>query len=228
MSPPPNPARPLLSEVLLLFVLATGLISACYRLRGLPFLQDNLSVVAAFLFLYLPAGLLFRRGIDLSAYGFTTQPLGRSLGAYLVAVLIVFPPFVLGYHLFLHHVCDHLPRLLVQCVRNPAPALRLPPDLFMTVLGQLFVVALPEEFFFRGYLQGRLSERMRLAAALPLSAALFALGHFLVSFDPGSLAVFFPGLLFGLLRARTGSVLAGTLLHASCNLLIDILHRSWG
>ena len=47
-----------------------------------------------------------------------------------------------------------------------------------------------------------------------------------MTFDPASLAVFFPGLLFGLLQRRTGSVLAGTLFHASCNVLIDVLHRS--
>ena len=46
--------------------------------------------------------------------------------------------------------------------------------------------------------------------------------------EPAALAVFFPGLLFGLLRMHTGSILAGTLFHASCNLLIDILHRSVG
>ena len=220
--------RAVIVEVLGLFVVATALISGLYRLRGVPIIDRNISVLAAVLFLYLPAGLLWRRRIDLERYGLRLQPAARSLLLYMGMIMLIVPLFSLGYWLFLHHVCPALPRWLVLCGPNPAPRLRLPPDLLMTVLGQLFVVALPEEFFFRGYLQGRLQEVLSLPAALFFSAVLFALGHVLVSFDPGTLAVFFPGLLFGLARALTGSVLAGTLLHASCNLLIDILHRSWG
>jgi membrane protease YdiL (CAAX protease family) len=39
--------------------------------------------------------------------------------------------------------------------------------------------------------------------------------------------VFFPGLAFGWMRARTGSLAAGTAFHASCNLLSEILHASF-
>jgi len=97
------------------------------------------------------------------------------------------------------------------------------------------VVALPEEVFFRGYLLGRLEavwpSRRSLfgapvGAALVVSAVLFALGHFLVDFNPQRLAVFFPALVFGWMRARTGSVAAGALFHAACNLLSEVLHAS--
>ena len=53
------------------------------------------------------------------------------------------------------------------------------------------------------------------------AAVLFALGHYLVTFHPASLLVFFPGLLFGILRGWSGSVLAGTLFHATCNLVME-------
>jgi len=98
------------------------------------------------------------------------------------------------------------------------------------------VVALPEEMFFRGYLLQRLEARFpprhRLAGApvgwaLLLSAVLFALGHVLVDFNPQRLAVFFPALLFGWMRARTGSLAAGAAFHAFCNLLSDVLHTSF-
>ena len=79
------------------------------------------------------------------------------------------------------------------------------------LLGTILLVGVPAS--------GAAGDRM-------IVGVLFALGHFLVTFDPASLAVFFPGLLFGLLQRRTGSVLAGTLFHASCNVLIDVLHRS--
>jgi membrane protease YdiL (CAAX protease family) len=41
------------------------------------------------------------------------------------------------------------------------------------------------------------------------------------------LAVFFPALVFGWMRARTGSILAGATFHALCNLFADVLHTSF-
>jgi membrane protease YdiL (CAAX protease family) len=97
------------------------------------------------------------------------------------------------------------------------------------------VVALPEELFFRGYLQGRLEEAWppertvlgaRVGWAWLVVALLFALGHYLVSFEPQMLTRFFPGLVFGWMFARTRSILAGTLFHATCNLLMVVLGSS--
>ena len=56
--------------------------------------------------------------------------------------------------------------------------------------------------------------------------ALFALGH-LVVLQPWRLATFFPGLLFGWLRERTGDVAASVLVHALSNLFIAILEASF-
>ena len=96
----------------------------------------------------------------------------------------------------------------------------------------------PEEAFFRGTLQTRLQDHwaaerslfgVRLSVrAWLLSAALFALVHFVSIPDPARLAVFFPALLFGLLRAWRGGIGAAILLHALSNLLSEVLQRSWG
>ncbi len=99
------------------------------------------------------------------------------------------------------------------------------------MIDQLFVVAVPEEFFYRGYLQPRLRDAWpggvtflgaRLGPAFWLTALLFALGH-LAIFEVWRLAVFFPALLFGWMRERSGSVVGGALLHASSNLLMQVL-----
>jgi membrane protease YdiL (CAAX protease family) len=63
--------------------------------------------------------------------------------------------------------------------------------------------------------------------ALIVSSALFALGHVAVIPSPQRAAVFFPALLFGWMRARTGSIAAGALYHALCNVLADTLHTSY-
>jgi uncharacterized protein len=103
----------------------------------------------------------------------------------------------------------------------------MPPHMFDLVLGQLLVVALPEEAFFRGYLQPTLESRFasrrwkiagaRLGVGTVLASAIFAVGHLLTIPVAARLAVFFPSLLFGWLRARTGGVGASILFHALCN-----------
>ena len=100
------------------------------------------------------------------------------------------------------------------------------------LLSQLLVVALPEELFYRGFLQTRLTtvlpQRVVLLG-LPLSLAnlatsvLFAFTHYLFGFQPYRLGVFFPSLLFGAMRDRTGSILAPVLLHGVANAWMRIL-----
>lgn len=218
----------MIAEVLLAFIVVTAVVSGLYRLRTVPLIDRNLAVVAAVLFLYVPAMLLWRRKLDLDQYGLRLSPVGRGLLLWLGATAVVLPLFCLGYYVYMRRICPHLPRALFWCPPLVPPTLRWPPQPLLAVASQLIVVALPEEFFFRGFIQGRLREVVRAPWAIAFTAAVFALGHLLVTFEPAALAVFFPGLLFGLLRAQTGSVLAGTLFHATCNLLIDVLHRSLG
>ncbi len=103
-------------------------------------------------------------------------------------------------------------------------------------LTQLLFIALPEEYFYRGYVQTRLSDAMKTRGdgeerawlgftwAMVWTSALFAIGHLLIPVNGVLLAqraaVFFPSLLFGWLRARTGSIVASTLYHAACNLMV--------
>jgi uncharacterized protein len=103
--------------------------------------------------------------------------------------------------------------------------------------GQLLVIALPEEAFYRGYLQTALDDalpkRIRLLGAevgpsLVLTSALFALGHLATEFSASRLGVFFPALLFGWLRARTGGIGAGVAFHALANLFTAFLAQSHG
>lgn len=100
------------------------------------------------------------------------------------------------------------------------------------VLVQLLLVALPEEVFYRGYLQTRLDQLVGRdrrvlgvdvnVASLLITSALFAVGHYATIPAPARLAVFFPSLLFGWMRRATGGVAAPVVYHAACNILVDI------
>src|SRR6185436_168419 len=84
---------------------------------------------------------------------------------------VVFPPFYFGYRYF-WHVRHHF-------------TFRAPGSLLDDVAGQIFVIALPEEAFFRGYLQTALdaswTRKVRVLGAdlgpgWLVSAAIFAVG----------------------------------------------------
>jgi membrane protease YdiL (CAAX protease family) len=147
----------------------------------------------------------------------------RELLVALGVIAVVFPPFAVGFQLW------HGP--------TRAFALQLPPDLASFTLAQIVVVALPEEAFFRGFVQTRLTDALprtvRLLGAqvspgaLLAQAALFGLVHFAVDLAPERLAVAFPALLFGWLRARRGGIGAAILVHAASNVYADILVRGW-
>ena len=105
------------------------------------------------------------------------------------------------------------------------------------VLGQVFVIALPEEAFYRGYLQSRLDSLWppkigvlgaRIGPGLLVASIIFALGHVATVQLPARLAVFFPALVFGWLRARTGGIGASVLFHAFCNVYSQMLGRGYG
>jgi len=149
---------------------------------------------------------------------------GAVAFAYCLAICaLVLPPFVVGFRLYWR-------------VR-PQFAFTLPDSFLDEVLGQLLVIALPEEAFYRGYLQTALDERLgtrwkvlgaKLGPGLFVGAAIFAVGHLATELRPDRLAVFFPALLFGWLRARTGGIGAPLLLHAIFNLFAALLARGYG
>lgn len=133
-----------------------------------------------------------------------------------VVSLIVLPLFV---------VCD---LLYWNWWRGVPVALSLPERWWSMAAYQLLYVGVPEELFFRGYLQQRFDDAFgrpwRLWGAswgpgLLLANLLFAAGHLLVTGDAARLAVFFPGLLFGWLLARTGALIAPIFFHAACNVV---------
>jgi len=166
------------------------------------------------------AGLVLPGSVDLRAVSLAAA---RALAWALALAVIVFVPFYAGWRIWW----------------RPAGAFALvmtPAQVANEAFGQLVLIALPEEAFYRGYLQTRLDDalagRVRVLGAelgpgLLLASAIFALGHVATIRDPSRLAVFFPALAFGWLRCRTGGVGAGVAFHALCNLFSETLGRGY-
>ncbi|MBN1612344.1 MAG: CPBP family intramembrane metalloprotease [Polyangiaceae bacterium] len=147
----------------------------------------------------------------------------RALGWAALFGLILFPPFWVGWLRWYEPRASFAPMLPAHAADE--------------VLGQLLVIALPEEAFYRGYLQRALDDRWaprlklfgaELGWGVLASSLFFAVGHLLTQPQPGRLAVFFPALVFGWLRARTGGIGASLCLHALSNLFASFLAASYG
>jgi membrane protease YdiL (CAAX protease family) len=236
--------RDLLRLVAVTYVAVAVAIAVAVRLLDfdLPLVGHLGSALVAVVLLYAPVFVAWRRGDDLVAYGFTSQPLGKGLAYAAVAVLVIAPAFAVGYIIFYDTVCDpsssfHGLGLPGVCARFAGWRVQLPElDLPFAELAlvQLVVVALPEELFFRGFVHEMLERAIPpsrrilgggIGWALVISSLLFALIHLPKQGDPRALATFFPGLLFGWLRSATGSILASTLTHASSNLLVNVVEK---
>ena len=228
-------------DAALAWIVVAVLVAVAVRIKvTLPGIGSVGSAVVALLFLYMPMLVGKWRGEDLVEYGFVAAPIGRGLVTAGVAMLVIFPVFALGYFFFYDLACHSawLSHFAPpgMCARYSGVAgLHLPHldgKFFEFCAVQFIVVALPEELFFRGFLLKLLEKRFppkrRLLGggvgwALILSAAAFALVHLPKDGDPRALATFFPGLLFGWMRSRTGSILASTTAHAGSNILINLL-----
>jgi len=213
-------------------------------------LAGNLAGVAAILFVFLPERRIEAAGEvgGWSPYGLPWGGLtpserlrrwGRGGLVALSACGLVFPLFLAGFWAYgrlLPSLPPGLASVLAPYAVPPSPHLRLPPRLGVLALVQLFVVALPEELFYRGWFQttwaatapGRGVQVLgaRLGSGFFVTQALFAVGH-LVVLEPWRLATFFPGLLFGWLRERTGDLAAPVFFHALSNLFIATLEASF-
>ncbi len=232
-SPRPMGARAL-REGLVLWAAAFGAIAL---MRATP-LAGYAKAVAAVAFLYLPGLVVWRRNEDYRDYGATLIDWPRGVALGLATSAVVLPLFTLGFFGFielLRHVPNALSGILAPYPRGATFSLRLPPRFLEHVVDQLLVVALPEEFFYRGYLQARLRDAwpggrtflgVRWGRAFWLTQVLFALGH-LAEPHPYRLGVFFPSLLFGWLKERSRTIVPSMLFHALSNLCVMVLEVSF-
>ena len=226
--------------------IALAKLASLFEPTGL--LAGNIAGVAAFLFIALPERKIHGRGERWSDFGLpwwgpadrrTWRAWARGLAVAAAVCAVVFPLFFAvfwGYSRALPYLPQRLASAIAPYGASPAPSFRLPPRFAVTLAVQVLVVALPEELFYRGWMQrtwaASAPERRvcvlgaSLGAGFVLTQALFAAGH-LVVLQPWRLATFFPGLLFGWVRERTGDLAAPVLVHALSNVYIAVLEASF-
>ena len=194
---------------------------------AVPFFRRHGFTIALAFQLYVPIYLIGRRGVTRESLGLTLESWRADLRWFVIVSLATIVPYAIGLHFY-------MTQLQGQTFYPTWPQ-----GLIEAAATNLFLVGIAEELYFRGYLQERLTrlwpDQRRflgapVGAALVVTAAVFALAHFIGEYAPTRLGPFFPGLVFGWLRARTQTIVAAVGYHAFCNVLADALLASyrWG
>ena len=221
----------MLKELIALWLVVLLLIRLVVFLQSSLGLPEEVLAVVPLLFIYAPVVLCHYRRADSWSYHLSI-PAFRDRAAWWKALrlnlrvgLCVFPLFLVGYHVYQTQLFGHVPVELL-----PAAPLTL-------IAYQIFFVAIPEEFFYRGYFQTRLNEvyersflifGTKIGMGAILANLFFAFGHSLVQFQWWHFATFFPGLVFAWMRERTNGVVAGAFFHAACNIIVIFLDTWYG
>jgi hypothetical protein len=217
--------RSLTIELAIVTLSTLVVIHALFIARGVPFISAHLSYFVAYILVGVPIAVLWFRRRALDYFSISPRDLLTSALAFLVVSIIVFPPFLLVAHGWM--------RLVVG-----ADAFHLAgfPDFGNLLLVQVLIVALPEEFFFRGYFQSTMDmlfeKRWKIFGTCLgwgwlITAIVFAFAHSLIVYQWWHFSIFFPALVFGFLRERTGNIIAPTLFHAASNLLMNWFVRCY-
>lgn len=103
-------------------------------------------------------------------------------------------------------------------------------------LNQFVLTALPEEIFFRGYVEGecqKIKPVKTQVLGVPFGwihvaiSVLFALSHSLITFQWWHFSIVFPALLFSWLKQKTGTIWVSSLFHASCNFVAWFIFKAY-
>ncbi|MGC8928396.1 MAG: JDVT-CTERM system glutamic-type intramembrane protease MrtJ [Myxococcota bacterium] len=211
-----NYQRKILNSVLLVFIIVNLI------LIPLPFLKPLIGrfwvmAIGGAIFLLATLILARREGLDIYILGIYTESFIKELSLSAIVILIVFPIFFFFNHLYQTILLGHQFQFIF---RDNIP---------FNALINLLLVAIPEEVFFRGYIQQELMRAYNskkifrvLSYSNLLTSILFSLGHFFINPNLGRIAVFFPSLLFGFLRERSGSIYPSIILHWLSNVVMYI------
>ena len=217
--------RSLAIEVTATTVAVLVLTHVLYATRSHAFIGPKISYIVAYILMGTPMLVLWLRKRSIDFFSLSRRDVLRSLVVFGVAALVLFPPFLVGAHFWQRIVGGHAAFSAAGF-----------PRFINIMLVQLVLVALPEEFFFRGYFQSAMNRIFvgrwnflgaRIGWGLLITAAVFAVAHTIVTFQWWHFSIFFPALVFGWLRERTGNIIAPTLFHAASNLLMDWFTRCY-
>lgn len=202
-------------EVLIAWLIVILGSRLAHSFGSIPLIANNLSLITAALLLYVPIFIFIYKKERIRFIDGSLADIQSSLKVFLIFSLAVFPLALLGNHFYQSLIWDNS--------YGGSGHFNWVKFFFY----ELVLVAFPEEFFFRGYLQERLKlvfgKKWKLLGvpigpSLLVVSLVFALSHSLIQIQWWHLFIFFPGLAFGWLKEKTGTITAPILFHSACNI----------
>jgi len=220
------------SEILSVLLIRAALVLALRKLLELVGLKSMIGeiawlILAVFITFVVPWAFRSRVGWGCPEFGIALEDWPRLVLIGLIGFSLVFPiELIVEWFNFERSI-----EIAKAQGYDLAAIARLPwwQLLLLGLIGQPILTflgsALPEEFLYRGYLQGLLATAISAAPAFLVVAANFSLGHyfgipggwfFALQTIPGSL-------LYGFLYLTTGSIIPGIVAHLLSNLVFGYL-----
>jgi membrane protease YdiL (CAAX protease family) len=203
----------LLLETILVTVATIGVIRLSFS-RGIADINTQMIPAVLMAAALVPTAI---RGRRLKEIGLNINNIGLSARLLFWASFLILPSVFLV--LWLLQLCGF--NLLLQQI---APRQSLSVG---WIAHQFLYAAIPEEVFFRGYLQTNIltmakrlivrHHALQRSVAVFASALCFAAAHVVISSQITGILTFFPGLVFGWLFLRTRSLVAPVLFHGLAN-----------
>lgn len=214
--PEPDPVerKKILKQTLWVWFITMLAIRGFHELQRIPALRDYTLVLTAAALIYVPIWIFYRRKERVGFFEPDLKSLGKSLLWFLAVSMVVFPILEIGNR-FYQEIIFH--RSYVGGNLK---------GLASFAFFQLVIVAIPEEIFYRGFMQVQLNRvwgRPWKLLGAPVgkgfwfTAVIFAFSHSLIQLQWWHFSIFFPGLVFGWLREKTNSITASALFHALSN-----------
>lgn len=206
--------KSLLTEAAGLTVIAI-VITAAVTNKETPFLKEYGFLISAASWLYLPLIIMWARKEPLDQFALDKIAPFSSIIWAAIWILITFPVFYLAWEWIQTSYYEYKWTLII------------PDNLSGIIIFQFLATAIPEELFFRGYLQGRMNRILGknwslwgadIGPGLFIAAAVFALCHLVIETGWMRLAVFLPAMLMGWMREKTGSIVAPVIFHTASNI----------
>ncbi|MBN2804093.1 MAG: CPBP family intramembrane metalloprotease [Deltaproteobacteria bacterium] len=222
--------KSLLKEVAIAVTLLGFLIALVAKTAPLLGLESIVTAMAGIILIFIPVFILDRKGKPYKKYGLTFSSPLKDLPVVFTISLVTWTPIVIFIFIF--------PAL--WGLKNAFFSLdnfKASHNLLQSSAVHLFIVAIPEEFFYRGYLLGRFDEiftsrkkilGVETGPGLYISSLLFAIGHFIIIPEPSRLLVFFPSLVFGWLKYRQKDINSSVMYHGGSNIFMNIFRTGLG
>lgn len=212
-----NYQRKILNQTLFTFIVVNLVLALLLFLK--PHLGKGITMTLGSAVFIISTIIIARiENLGTEVLGLESNSFLSDLKVLLMTIFIVFPLFLVANHFYQLTIMHRHFEMIIR------------EGILANVINNLLLVAIPEEIFFRGYLQGQFSRVYTskrfmgfLSPANLITSILFAIGHFFTNPRIDRLAVFFPSILFGYVRDVRGNIYPSIILHWISNFLMYII-----